>query len=1197
MFERQSLTNRGLFLLHHLTEGRHLSFTKVAISENSVSAREMSRLSSLESAQNVTEGTLFNVSPVKCHVNSDVRVVGRFAPNPSGRKTFRSAYLFASLIDDASGNPVSVNGTPMTDILVSVASTDNEMSLESKDNALYISFQLLITDGFSRVVSVEQSHATYQDLENLSIDGDNSGVATIRFNVNTHDIQLFDKAGNLIDQANLPAGVYNGGEPLTVREDQFVLSEKTWVSSDAVFQRPCTLYEDPEALDNVMNPPAVILSGYAPTLLEGIEEAAEEKRLDVRNGKPAWATVEDVDISQKVRELNKLRAPEVSDFFDISEDDKSAVTIDNIGQDRVVNELGTLEGAQLGIVWQGYARYAVYEMDNDLAEAIRNNFVSEILDGGRLNKLSLDTLKSFGHIVMDESRNTSMENPGAALDASETVEDAIAAIRALSLSDDISNLEGLSDMLAETWPELIPLDALGLPIVAVHPGDIKSSYKIADIAALKDKYAALEDVVEIDGNDVTISTADKTTMAQFLSTVYERQVERARQAFLVADGTWKSLSGIDGSFHSVRIDNSGITLGNENEEFKIHLRPESDADGEAQKIALSRVEDDEPKTFAFIGDGGMLGGAPLFSVRIAAHAFFDDAYYWVLNSIGVSDGFKATLFGESAVNGAEVDAERADMLIVEKAENLKELGYNYVSIDITGITGSNGMPCEQHKTLSCLVPLKDGSRCEINLVSPLTNWVQTDIDIQEDGTQLPPDIIVIRGYGLNISQTVPPKTTVTQNGGYGQFVNNASSGDEITTYSGDGIDATIHSDENYALPVYSRIDSDGNLVDAATLAHGTRVSLLAQTNSGDNGMSLIRNKLDGKIYITDPEEDIEAHLIADAPAASILSDEDNERVAIANGGALEAGVRVSAVPVSGGEPIVNDGENDALEGAIIKANIVDENGAVIGTIIEKDNTEYLIQPVVAAASKETVCENASERESDAFDYIHDEASWNASYANGGLKHYYEKYPEEDWYNTVEHRACNYNDRTADFISYGDRDGKVRYATGKVQLVWYDGTKNQWNNGTGTKVKVIENSIEGFVNNVYFLKGEPTIGDTLYELFTDEAFENSANIFVKITAKGFSSDCAQCWEGAFNAGGAKYPWIVANFNVDVNARLRFEYDGQTAYPWNKVFHKGWGCASLPSEFDSITQISALDGSGSNFDLSKFKMILESQKDAE
>ena len=118
MFERQSLTNRGLFLLHHLTEGRHLSFTKVAISENSVSAREMSRLSSLESAQNVTEGTLFNVSPVKCHVNSDVRVVGRFAPNPSGRKTFRSAYLFASLIDDASGNPVSVNGTPMTDILV-----------------------------------------------------------------------------------------------------------------------------------------------------------------------------------------------------------------------------------------------------------------------------------------------------------------------------------------------------------------------------------------------------------------------------------------------------------------------------------------------------------------------------------------------------------------------------------------------------------------------------------------------------------------------------------------------------------------------------------------------------------------------------------------------------------------------------------------------------------------------------------------------------------------------------------------------------------------------------------------------------------------------------------------------------------------------------------------------------------------------
>ena len=48
-----------------------------------------------------------------------------------------------------------------------------------------------------------------------------------------------------------------------------------------------------------------------------------------------------------------------------------------------------------------------------------------------------------------------------------------------------------------------------------------------------------------------------------------------------------------------------------------------------------------------------------------------------------------------------------------------------------------------------------------------------------------------------------------------------------------------------------------------------------------------------------------------------------------------------------------------------------------------------------------------------FDYVWDEASWNDSYENGGLKLYYEKYPEEDLWNTVENRPANINDRAAD----------------------------------------------------------------------------------------------------------------------------------------------------------------------------------------
>lgn len=42
-------------------------------------------------------------------------------------------------------------------------------------------------------------------------------------------------------------------------------------------------------------------------------------------------------------------------------------------------------------------------------------------------------------------------------------------------------------------------------------------------------------------------------------------------------------------------------------------------------------------------------------------------------------------------------------------------------------------------------------------------------------------------------------------------------------------------------------------------------------------------------------------------------------------------------------------------------------------------------------------------ESDSYDYIYDEASWNASFESGALRKYYTKYPDEDRYNTQEHR--------------------------------------------------------------------------------------------------------------------------------------------------------------------------------------------------
>lgn len=64
--------------------------------------------------------------------------------------------------------------------------------------------------------------------------------------------------------------------------------------------------------------------------------------------------------------------------------------------------------------------------------------------------------------------------------------------------------------------------------------------------------------------------------------------------------------------------------------------------------------------------------------------------------------------------------------------------------------------------------------------------------------------------------------------------------------------------------------------------------------------------------------------------------------------------------------------------------------------IGEDTTEYASDPTYQISTN--------------FDYIHDEASWNESYANGGLKIYYEANPDEDRYNFNENRWAQARDK-------------------------------------------------------------------------------------------------------------------------------------------------------------------------------------------
>ena len=168
-------------------------------------------------------------------------------------------------------------------------------------------------------------------------------------------------------------------------------------------------------------------------------------------------------------------------------------------------------------------------------------------------------------------------------------------------------------------------------------------------------------------------------------------------------------------------------------------------------------------------------------------------------------------------------------------------------------------------------------------------------------------------------------------------------------------------------------------------------------------------------------------------------------------------------------------------------------------------------------------------ESDSYDYIYDEASWNASYANGGLKAYYEwsdaanaPYKEDLW-NTVENRAANIND----------------------------------------------------------VKKDPDTNEYVLDENGNYVYEN----------------CERSWQGAVNAPGAKYPWIVPYFTDDVNAKIAFVYDeGEAVYPWDdRIFgtgeHKSFGCASVPVELGNEF---LLENGETTFDISKFKMMLETEE---
>lgn len=206
------------------------------------------------------------------------------------------------------------------------------------------------------------------------------------------------------------------------------------------------------------------------------------------------------------------------------------------------------------------------------------------------------------------------------------------------------------------------------------------------------------------------------------------------------------------------------------------------------------------------------------------------------------------------------------------------------------------------------------------------------------------------------------------------------------------------------------------------------------------------------------------------------------------------------------------------------------------------------------------------------------AAYNDSVANGALKVYYEDNPDEDWWDTVRNEPANYNNHSYGFVSY-DMEGN-ELATGRVRKVWEDGCGDS----TFVKVHVTENSVTEWVGRDFYIQGDASVGDSVFNLYEDRDLKRPVNVRVKITGHSMA-DCARDIKGAIYAPGAQYPRIVLGFEDNVNARVQFTYTytvnneatgtqeekSVSVFPWgDSVFGKDRRCgaASLPKEFPGI-----------------------------
>ena len=298
----------------------------------------------------------------------------------------------------------------------------------------------------------------------------------------------------------------------------------------------------------------------------------------------------------------------------------------------------------------------------------------------------------------------------------------------------------------------------------------------------------------------------------------------------------------------------------------------------------------------------------------------------------------------------------------------------------------------------------------------------------------------------------------------------------------------------------------------------------------------------------------------------------------------------------------------------LKATMSDEDKAKIdsipdvNTLATKEDIEDVVreEELEDYTSKEELVERigivGQEVESNVYEYIYDKASWEASYADGVLKEYYELYPNEDLWNFDTNSAPGFNDKIYTCEVYTDAACEGEYEVKQFHAQWYS------DNGV-QRIYDVDDPITD-----YYI---PTFFDTptqIFELFagaeggyvaTPDDLVYPAGKWIKVKEVSFGGpNVRPAWEAAVQAPGAQFPWIALKVENVENQIVKFEYEGKDpVYPWGEkrfgLGGKSWGIASVAKEWEEngfLIQENANNGEESwsndenGFDISKFKLVL-------